>query len=80
MSICKLRPLYGWSDLCRLTICVDLSWKHVFPTSVMGVAGVSIMYVTTSTIMLASVPVNVKSLCGSMVCLSSPPSNLDHRD
>lgn len=46
----------------------------------MGVAGVSIMYVTTSTIMLASVPVNVKSLCGSMVCLSSPPSNPDHRD
>lgn len=47
----------------------------------MGVAGVSVMYITTSTIMLSSVPVNVKSLCGGMVCLSPPssPRNLDER-
>ncbi|KAL2009428.1 hypothetical protein VTN00DRAFT_5235 [Thermoascus crustaceus] len=42
-------------------------WKHVFLTSIMGVAGVSVMYITTSTIMLSSVPVNVKSLCGGMI-------------
>ncbi|KKY24998.1 putative mfs transporter [Phaeomoniella chlamydospora] len=42
-------------------------WKHVFPSSILGVVGVSIVYVSVSVIMLASVPVNVKSLCGGMV-------------
>jgi predicted MFS family arabinose efflux permease len=42
-------------------------WKHVFPTSVLGVAGVTITYCTVSIFMLSSVPVNAKSLCGGMV-------------
>lgn len=42
-------------------------WKHVFPTTVMSVAGVTIVYCTITVILLDSVPVNVKSLCGGMV-------------
>jgi hypothetical protein len=46
----------------------DISfWKHIFPTFMIGVAGVTITYSTVSIFMLSSVPVNVKSLCGGMV-------------
>lgn len=48
--------------------CTDnYSWTNVLPTSLISVTGVSIAYITASTTMLASVPVNVKSLCGGMV-------------
>lgn len=50
------------------TCCTDnYSWTNVLPTSLISVTGVSIAYITASTTMLASVPVNVKSLCGGMV-------------
>ncbi|ODM16820.1 hypothetical protein SI65_07785 [Aspergillus cristatus] len=42
-------------------------WTNVLPTSLISVTGVSIAYITASTTMLASVPVNVKSLCGGMI-------------
>lgn len=42
-------------------------WKHVFPTSVIGVAGVAITYCTVSIFILSSVPVNIKSLCSGIV-------------
>lgn len=45
----------------------NYSWTNVLPTSLISVTGVSIAYITASTTMLASVPVNVKSLCGGMV-------------
>ncbi|TVY89701.1 Drug resistance protein, partial [Lachnellula willkommii] len=42
-------------------------WKHVLPTSIMIVAGVTIVYCCCTLILLASVPNNVKSLCGGMI-------------
>ncbi|KAJ0328209.1 hypothetical protein COL922a_013323 [Colletotrichum nupharicola] len=42
-------------------------WKHIFPTTVIGVAGTTIVYCTITVVLLASVPVNVKSLCGGMI-------------
>ncbi|KAH8677838.1 major facilitator superfamily transporter [Xylariales sp. PMI_506] len=63
MAICALAPVP--SALMRED---DLSfWKHVFPTTVIGVAGTTIVYCTITVVLLASVPVNVKSLCGGMI-------------
>ncbi|KAK1507589.1 major facilitator superfamily transporter [Colletotrichum tamarilloi] len=63
MAICAIAPIP--SALMRQD---DLNfWKHVFPTTVMGVAGVTIVYCTITVVLLASVPVNVKSLCGGMI-------------
>lgn len=46
----------------------DLSfWKHIFPSSLIGVAGIAIGYCTITVVLLASVPVSAKSLCGGMV-------------
>lgn len=42
-------------------------WKHVFPTTVLSVAGCTIVYCTITVVLLASVPANVKSLCGGMI-------------
>lgn len=42
-------------------------WKHVLPTSIMIVAGVTIVYCSCTIILLGSVPNNVKSLCGGMI-------------
>lgn len=42
-------------------------WKHVFPSSILSVAGTTIVYCTITVVLLASVPVNVKSLCGGMI-------------
>ncbi|KAI0596146.1 major facilitator superfamily transporter [Biscogniauxia sp. FL1348] len=42
-------------------------WKHIFPTTVIGVAGTTIVYCTITVVLLASVPINVKSLCGGMI-------------
>lgn len=60
----KLVSLLHPTDLPLLTHC---SWKHVLPTSIMIVAGVTIVYCCCTLILLASVPNNVKSLCGGMV-------------
>jgi predicted MFS family arabinose efflux permease len=63
MALCVIAPLP-----CRFMSPDDINfWKHVFPTSVIGVAGVTITYCTVSIFMLSSVPVNSKSLCGGMV-------------
>jgi predicted MFS family arabinose efflux permease len=63
MALCVIAPLP-----CCFMSPDDISfWKHVFPTSVIGVAGVTITYCTVSIFMLSSVPVNAKSLCGGMV-------------
>ncbi|UQC76161.1 major facilitator superfamily transporter [Colletotrichum lupini] len=63
MAICAIAPIP--SALMRQD---DLNfWKHVFPTTVMGVAGVTIVYYTITVVLLASVPVNVKSLCGGII-------------
>ncbi|KAH8675195.1 major facilitator superfamily transporter [Ilyonectria robusta] len=42
-------------------------WKHVFPTTIIGVAGTTIVYCTITVVLLDSVPTNVKSLCGGMI-------------
>ncbi|GKT61912.1 MFS transporter [Colletotrichum tofieldiae] len=63
MAICAIAPIP--SALMKQD---DLNfWKHVFPTTVMGVAGTTIVYCTITVVLLASVPVNVKSLCGGMI-------------
>ncbi|KAK1993235.1 major facilitator superfamily transporter [Colletotrichum falcatum] len=63
MTICAIAPIP--SALMRQD---DLNfWKHVFPTTVLGVAGTTIVYCTITVVLLASVPVNVKSLCGGMI-------------
>jgi predicted MFS family arabinose efflux permease len=63
MALCVIAPLP-----CCLVPPGDISFrKHVFPTSVVGVAGVTVTYCTVSIFMLSSVPVNAKSLCGGMV-------------
>lgn len=43
------------------------SWVNVLPTSLISITAVSLIFVTTSTTILTTVPVNVKSLCGGMV-------------
>lgn len=43
------------------------SWLNVLPTSLISISAVSFIFVTTSTVMLTSVPVEIKSLCGGMV-------------
>ncbi|OKL60184.1 hypothetical protein UA08_04926 [Talaromyces atroroseus] len=42
-------------------------WVNVLPTSFISVTGISIGYITASTLMLISAPMNVKSLCGGMI-------------
>ncbi|KAK1961218.1 major facilitator superfamily transporter [Colletotrichum sublineola] len=63
MTICAIAPIPS-----ALMKPDDLNfWKHVFPTTVMGVAGTTIVYCTITVVLLASVPINVKSLCGGMI-------------
>ncbi|KAI0154025.1 major facilitator superfamily transporter [Pestalotiopsis sp. NC0098] len=63
MAICAAAPIPS-----ALMKPEDLDfWKHVFPTTVIGVFGTTIVYCTITVVLLASVPVNVKSLCGGMV-------------
>jgi hypothetical protein len=45
------------------------SWLNVLPTSLISISSVSFIFVTTSTVVLTSVPVEVKSLAGGMVSL-----------
>ncbi|RAL06199.1 MFS transporter [Aspergillus ibericus CBS 121593] len=42
-------------------------WINVLPTSLISITAVSLIFVTTSTAILTTVPVNVKSLCGGML-------------
>ncbi|KAL4893615.1 MFS transporter [Aspergillus ambiguus] len=42
-------------------------WVNVLPTSLLSISAVSLIFVTTSTVILTSVPVQVKSLCGGML-------------
>lgn len=47
---------------------------NVLATSLISISAVSLIFVTTSTTILTTVPVEVKSLCGGMVshfCLST---------
>jgi hypothetical protein len=46
------------------------SWLNVLPTSLISISSVSFIFVTTSTVVLTSVPVEVKSLAGGMVSFS----------
>ncbi|CAJ2504079.1 Uu.00g114730.m01.CDS01 [Anthostomella pinea] len=63
MVLCTIAPVPA-----ALTKTGDLNfWKHIFPTTVIGVAGTTIVYCTITVVMLASVPVSVKSLCGGMI-------------
>lgn len=63
MCICALAPVPS-----ALMPADDINfWKHVFPTTVMSVAGTTIVYCTITVVLLNSVPVNVKSLCGGMI-------------
>lgn len=53
-------------------ICADpanlyVSWINTLATSLISITAVSLIFVTTSTTILTSVPVDVKSLCGGMV-------------
>lgn len=63
MVICGVAPLPS-----ALMDAGDINfWKHVFPTTLLSVAGTTIVYCTITVVLLASVPVNVKSLCGGMI-------------
>lgn len=63
MVVCAISPIPG-----ALMSDGDISfWKHVFPTSILSVAGVTIVYCTITVVLLASVPVNVQSMCGGMI-------------
>ncbi|KAJ5521823.1 hypothetical protein N7527_005938 [Penicillium freii] len=42
-------------------------WLNVLPTSLISISSVSFIFVTTSTVVLTSVPVEVKSLAGGML-------------
>ncbi|KAH6990024.1 hypothetical protein EDB80DRAFT_897672 [Ilyonectria destructans] len=42
-------------------------WKHVFPTTIIGVAGTTVVYCTITVVLLDSVPTNIKNLCGGMI-------------
>ncbi|XRM40115.1 hypothetical protein ABZX51_003436 [Aspergillus tubingensis] len=42
-------------------------WVNVLPTSLISITAVSLIFVTTSTAILTTVPVHVKSLCGGML-------------
>lgn len=42
-------------------------WKHIFPTTLLGVGGVAIGYCTITVVLLSSVPASVKSLCAGMI-------------
>lgn len=63
MALCVIAPL----PCCFMSPGGISFWKHVFPTSVIGVAGVAITYCTVSIFILSSVPVNIKSLCSGIV-------------
>ncbi|CAM1501362.1 Fc.00g105240.m01.CDS01 [Cosmosporella sp. VM-42] len=63
MTICTIAPVPS-----ALTNDGDIDfWKHVFLTTVIGVAGITIINCTITVVLLDSVPVNVKSLCGGMI-------------
>ena len=63
MATCAIAPIPS-----ALMNDSDLNfWKHLFPTTIIGVAGTTIVYCTITVVLLASVPVNVKSLCGGMI-------------
>ncbi|KAF4534024.1 putative mfs transporter protein [Lasiodiplodia theobromae] len=63
MAICAIAPIPS-----ALIKEGDINfWKHVFPSSILSVAGTTIVYCTITVVLLASVPVNVKSLCGGMI-------------
>lgn len=63
MLVCAVAPIPS-----ALIKAEDLDfWKHVFPTTVIGVFGTTIVYCTITVVLLASVPLNVKSLCGGMI-------------
>ncbi|POS80623.1 major facilitator superfamily transporter [Diaporthe helianthi] len=64
MGVCAISPVPG----ALMTDGGNISfWKHVFPTSILSVAGVTIVYCTITVVLLASVPVNVQSMCGGMI-------------
>jgi hypothetical protein len=63
MALCVIAPL----PYCFMSPGDISFWKHVFPTSVIGVVGVTIAYCTVRIFMLSSVPVNAKSLCAGVV-------------
>jgi hypothetical protein len=48
---------------------ISYSWVNTLATSLISITAVSLIFVTTSTTILTSVPVDVKSLCGGMVSL-----------
>lgn len=56
------------------------SWLNVLPTSLISISSVSFIFVTTSTVVLTSVPVEVKSLAGGMVSVSFPAFQTSYTD
>jgi hypothetical protein len=56
------------------------SWVNTLATSLISITAVSLIFVTTSTTILTSVPVNVKSLCGGMVSPTRFSGMLDKSD
>ena len=63
MLVCVVAPIPG-----AIMQSSDIDfWRYVFPTTVLSVAGVTIVYCTITVVLLSSVPVNAQSLCGGMV-------------
>jgi len=43
------------------------SWKHILPTSILIIIGIAVVYCSCTILLLSSVSVNAKSLCGGMI-------------
>lgn len=63
MAVCVVAPIPG---AIMQAGNIDF-WRYVFPTTVLSVAGVTIVYCTITVVLLSSVPVNAQSLCGGMI-------------
>lgn len=61
-----------YCSICDNPTDLDFSWINTLATSLISITAVSLIFVTTSTTILTSVPVDVKSLCGGMVSSSQP--------
>lgn len=62
-AVCAIAPIPG-----AIMKANDLDfWRYVFPSTVLSVLGVTVVYCTITVVLLSSVPVNVQSLCGGMI-------------
>lgn len=63
LALCLIGPLPS-AILPRSDV---VFWRHILPTSIIGITGMIFVYCTITIVLLKSVPANAKSLCGGMV-------------